>query len=334
MPASPPVAAILFGLAAAFGTALPGTAGTLVRDTLPAAAHPESRDRDYALYLPDGLPADGSAALVTVLHGCKQTQDDMLEQTGFRALADVEGFAVLYPFITSYDGRRSENCWGFWIDHHRHEGAGEPADLRRLIAAAETRAGTDPARRYVAGLSSGAAMSVVMAVAWSEDIAAAGAVAGLGYAEDAWAVRTLPGCSWPVWTDTPEEMVEEMRAEQDAPGEDRLVPLMVMHSLNDCRVPVQNGQALAASWIRRYDALPDPVSQSDCSDDAIPCLQSRFEDAQGREVLETVFFEGPDISGTHYWPGDGTGDYARPEGPPAAQLLWAFFRDKRLDPAP
>ncbi|WP_171060513.1 PHB depolymerase family esterase [Poseidonocella sp. HB161398] len=308
-------------------------AGELRRATLAAEpGTPGSRDRDYALYVPEGLPADGSAPLVTILHGCKQTNDDMIEQTGFRALADAEGFAVLFPFVTSFEGWRNPNCWGFWEEEHQREGAGEPGDIRRMMALAESELGTDPARRYIAGLSSGAAMSVVMAVAYSEDIAAAGAVAGLGYAEDAWAVRILPGCTIPTLRDDPEEMAAEMEAEQDAPGERRLVPLMVIHSLNDCRVPVENGQNLAASWIRFYAALPDPVWQEDCSTAAMPCNHARFADAAGRTVTETVFFEGPDIIETHFWPGDGEGEFANPDGPSATALLWGFFEEKRLDP--
>ena len=46
----------------------------------------------------------------------------------------------------------------------------------------------DPDRRYVVGLSSGAAMAVIMAVVYSEDFAAAGSVAGLPYDESECAV--------------------------------------------------------------------------------------------------------------------------------------------------
>ena len=49
----------------------------------------------------------------------------MIAQTGFATLAERDGFIVVYPFITSYDGMRSPNCWGFWFPQHIHEGAGE-----------------------------------------------------------------------------------------------------------------------------------------------------------------------------------------------------------------
>jgi hypothetical protein len=63
----------------------------------------------------------------------------------------------------------------------------------------------------------------IMAVAYSEDIAAAGAVAGLPYGEDACAVAHgfYTGIAHKPWA----AFVEAMRAEQQEPEEQRLVPL-------------------------------------------------------------------------------------------------------------
>jgi poly(hydroxyalkanoate) depolymerase family esterase len=304
--------------------------------TLPEGTGVDSRSRTYQVYVPDGLPADGSAPLVTVLHGCRQTEADMVADTRFTELADANGFVVAFPFVTSWDSDpmqlRIENCWGFWMPEERTEGSGEVADVRRIIAAVESEFGTDPTRRYVAGLSSGAAMSVDLAVAYSEDIAAAGAVAGLPYAEAASAVTFFCGQA-PDPNDT-EDAVAAMGTEQADPVERRLVPLMVIQSIGDCTVSIVNGRQLRDSWIDYYDADPQPAATEDCMADGVSCTLSRFVDGTGATVVATVFYSGVASGRTHYWPGDNEGEFADPDGPSASEHLWAFFADKDLGAAP
>jgi poly(3-hydroxybutyrate) depolymerase len=119
-------------------------AGTIHTFSFHAGSYPGSRDRQYKVYVPDDLTAP--APLVMALHGCRQNADD---------------------------GLRNLNCWGFWFDGHRHEGRGEPEDLRRIAQAVETRFVVDPVRRYITGLSSGGAMAVVAATTHNEYWAAA-----------------------------------------------------------------------------------------------------------------------------------------------------------------
>lgn len=97
---------------------------------------------------------------------------------------------VVFPFVTSWKPLpwRARNCWGFWIEAERRRDEGEVGDLRRILHGVEAEFGTDPRRRYVAGLSSGGAMAVAMAVVYGDAIRAAGAVAGLAYGETSAAV--------------------------------------------------------------------------------------------------------------------------------------------------
>ena len=124
-----------------------------------------------------------------------------------------------------------------------------------------------------------------------------------------------------------------MAAEQATPEERRLVPLMVMHSINDCTVSILNGSNLRDSWIAHYGALPQPAEEADCMADGVSCTRTRFADAGNRTVVETVIYTGEAGQGTHYWPGDNPGTFANPDGPSATEHLWAFFQDKRLEDA-
>ena len=56
--------------------------------------------------------------MVMALHGCQQTNDDVLADWGLVAAAERHGFVLVAPFVTSYTEPRTENCWGFWIDAH------------------------------------------------------------------------------------------------------------------------------------------------------------------------------------------------------------------------
>jgi poly(hydroxyalkanoate) depolymerase family esterase len=308
-------------------------AGTLLSRRLPPGSHPGSRERAYQVFVPHGLRSEDAVPVVMVLHGCLQSEQNMVRETRFTELAEREGFVVVFPFITSHPffPLRTQNCWGFFIEQHRHEGLGEPADLRRILDAVEDEFPIDPERRYVAGLSSGAAMAVVMAVAYSKDIAAAGAVAGLPYGEDACAVQNA--CFTGIAHKPVSAFVEAMRAEQPDAKERRLVPMMAIHSTNDTTVPIRNAQNLRDSWIAYYAASATPTDTIDCTTEQVTCERTRFADAEGRTVVETVFYEGPPAGRTHFWVGDDAALFADPEGPSATELLWSFFEQHALAPA-
>jgi poly(hydroxyalkanoate) depolymerase family esterase len=313
----------LLAIGLCLGFAAAGSAGQLERHTLSAKSYPGSRDRQYQVFVPSSYVRQSPVPVVMVLHGCRQTEADMINDTKFNDLAERENFIVVYPFITSFDGIRIPNCWGFFLDQHIHQGAGEVEDLHQIALETEAAFAIDPNRRYVAGLSSGAGMSVVLAVAFSEYFAAAGSVAGLPYSETSSSVGFacgFPGLFKPVSADA-----DAMRAEQRRPEEQRRVPIMAIHSTNDCTVNVLGSENIRDSWLSRYGVDPAARSTADCTTQGVPCTHTSYEPAQ-RTLVETVFYDGRQGFGTHYWVGDGSGQFADPTGPSASGLLWAFFK--------
>src|SRR5262245_36170127 len=122
----------------------PAAAGQVEQKRFAAKSYPGSRDRDYKVFVPASYTGQTPVPMVMVLHGCSQTEQNMLAETRFRELAEQDGFIAAYPFITSYDGFRSPNCWGFFIDQHIHEGAGEPEDLYQIAREVESAFKIDP----------------------------------------------------------------------------------------------------------------------------------------------------------------------------------------------
>ena len=316
-------------------------AGTTQAFTFHAKAYAGSRDRQYKVYVPTGLA--GPAAMVMALHGCEQTHDDVLRDWGLAAAADRFGFVLVAPFITSYDGLRNTNCWGFWFDAHRHQGRGEPEDLHQIALEVESRFSIDRDRRYITGLSSGAAMAVVAATTHNEYWAAAASASGLPYGEDAASVSfACPGSATfhPV-----SRVVSDMRAERN---DNYAIPLMVLQNGRDCTVLPAAAHNLRDAQLKTFgDAAHDTPSQARAAQNSCApvsgsddyACQHVFYTVDGhsgsRSLVETVFYSGPlatpnpsDTDHGHYWiagAGGNDGKWSLRLGPSYPDLVWDFF---------
>ncbi len=298
-------------------------AGEDVNHRFTAKPYPGSKDRDYMVHLPTGYDANQPLPLVMVLHGCKQTHHTIKNESGFDALADTEGFIVVYPFITRYDGLRNENCWGFWFEQEIHAGAGEVEDLAGIIDEVAANYAVDPNRIHVTGLSSGGAMAVVTMVAHSERIASGAETAGLAYGETAASVPR--SCTFPGVLKSPAESAAAMDAEMGA-GK-RRAPLFIVHSENDCTVNIQAARNLRDSWGLAFGLdTASPLTTSSGVTRGTPWTRNGYG-SDGEVVLETLFLQGLD----HGWYGNGDGDYAFSNAPDSARLMWEFFQAHPLN---
>jgi poly(hydroxyalkanoate) depolymerase family esterase len=346
------VAIALLGTAAAAAWG-----GTTTSFTFAQQGYAGSTDRTVKVYVPDGLTT--LAPMVMALHGCEETNDNVLRDWGMTAAADRFGFILVAPFITRYDPfpLRNTNCWGFWIDAHRHQGAGEVEDLHRIAQQVEARWRVDPRRRYVTGLSSGAAMAVVMAVAHNEYWAAAASASGLPYGEASDSVSLSGACPGSASFHTVASVAADMRRELDSGYP---VPLMVLQNQRDCTVLATAARNLRDAHLKAFGSSGHDTpataraSQAACATffgDALACEHTVYTAtgaSSGRSVVETVFYDGPlatpdssDKDHGHYWIGGEhgrDGPYAVRRGPSYPDLIWTFFsrqvHDETSDPPP
>ena len=89
----------------------------------------------------------------------------------------------------------SQRCWRWYESLHQQRGSGEPAMLAaitRQVAAEEARWRVDPLRIYVAGLSAGGAMALIMATAYPDLFAAAGVHSAPAYRSATHGGQALP----------------------------------------------------------------------------------------------------------------------------------------------
>src|SRR5690606_15431925 len=138
----------------------------------------EAGSRAYKVYVPAGKP-DAPRAMIVMLHGCTQSADDFAAGTRMNRLADEHGFMVVYP--EQAPQANASKCWSWFKPQDQLRGAGEPSLIAGTVREVARSHGADPSRIYVAGLSAGAAMAVVLGETYPELFAGVGAHSGLPY---------------------------------------------------------------------------------------------------------------------------------------------------------
>ena len=134
--------------------------------------------RSYKLYVPARI-AGAPPPMVVMLHGCTQSADDFAAGTQMNRLADEHGFLVLYPEQSA--PANASRCWNWFKTQDQVRDAGEPSLIAGIVRDVASRHGVDPRRIFVAGLSAGAAMAVILGETYPELFAGVGAHSGLPY---------------------------------------------------------------------------------------------------------------------------------------------------------
>ena len=135
------------------------------------AAGMPPRRMSYWLYLPDVPPPATGLPLIVMLHGCDQSATLFAQGTRMNQLADLEGYAVLYPQqSTSVHPHR---CWK-WYDRATQEGGGDVHLIVGALGKVMNTCPIDRSRVYICGISAGAAMANIVALNHPELFAALG----------------------------------------------------------------------------------------------------------------------------------------------------------------
>lgn len=280
----------------------------------------------YRLYEP--ASADGAPLpLVVMLHGCTQDGAQLASATRMNAHAEAGRFLVAYP--DQPVSANPQRCWNWFRPSHQARGAGEPAAIIAVVDDVKARAEVDPARVYVAGLSSGAAMAVVLAATYPDVFDKAAVVAGLEYK-----AATSDTSAFTAMMSGGPSPVEAGRDAYAAMGEHaRVVPLIVVHGTSDYVVAAINGAQVVSQWAVTNDLAVDGAEDGDIDDVPEELLERqvpggraytvrRYHDESGAVVIEKIDVEGMG----HAWPGGVGGSFTDPDGPDASALVWSFFQ--------
>ncbi|MEX1199141.1 MAG: PHB depolymerase family esterase, partial [Pseudohongiellaceae bacterium] len=276
---------------------------------LSATHQGKNGSRAYRTYVPASTDA-GVTGIVMMLHGCTQNPEDFAIGTGMNALADRDGFVVIYPEQSR--GANAQTCWNWFSPGDQRRDRGEPDILAGIARKAMSEHDVPQSRTFVAGLSAGAAMAVILGQTHPDVFAAVGAHSGLPYgaAKDvASAFAAMAGQG-------------QGRNTNDKAEDTRTI---AFHGSADSTVHPANGAAIIRDAER---AGPSQTLQTtrngNASGRAYSVALSMGQDGQSH--LEHWVIDGLG----HAWSGGQSGgSYTDPKGPDAsAEMIRFFFNSK------
>lgn len=300
----------------------PGGAGTWSR----ARYFGVAGSREYFVYRPLGLRRTTAVPLVMLLHGCTQSPAEFAAATRFNQLADRQGFLLVYPHQTVT--HNLQRCWNWFEPRHQERTGGEPhvlAGIVEQVAADQTSWRIDRSRVYVAGISAGGGMALILGATYPDVFAGVGVHSGPAYRSAGSGAIALAAMSGR----TP---LPDLAGD---PGQGALPPTIVFQGTGDFTVRAGNGSRIAEQWLECRAANtgpsdPDRITRSRVSRPTTGRRTStvtRWYSARGRTCLETWLVNGLG----HAWSGGlAKGSFSDPLGPRATTNMWRFLSAQRL----
>ena len=216
--------------------------------------------------------------------------------------------------------------------------AGDPSLIASIAREVMSEYRVDAQRVFVAGLSAGAAMAVILGATYPELFAAVGAHSGLPYG----AAHDMPsafaamhggggtGSTGPLAGLSDLPGMASMRAARPA-APTRLVPTIVFHGDADHTVALRNGAEIVAQATGAAQAGLRKSVQQGASADGRTYERTVFADAADRPVVEQWVLHGAG----HAWSGGSpNGSYTDANGPDASAEMVRFFYAQLPTPTP
>ncbi|MET0231411.1 MAG: PHB depolymerase family esterase [Rhodanobacteraceae bacterium] len=289
------------------------TSGAFVRHAFSNSAG----SRAYALYVPARY-AELSApvALVVMLHGCTQSPEDFAAGTRMNELADERGFLVVYPEQPAR--ANGSRCWNWFSPNDQQRDRGEPSLIAGIAREVAQHYRIDRAKIFVAGLSAGAAMAVVLGETYPDLFAAIGAHSGLPFG----AASDVPSAFSAMRNPAARSGNRAGRRSQAASAKPPRT--IVFHGDSDSTVNVSNGLAIEADALRAEpggDALRSRTEQGRAPSGRL-FTRTTHIDAQGSTRVERWILGGAG----HAWSGgSASGSFTDPAGVDASAEMIRFF---------
>lgn len=294
--------------------------------------------RRYKLYIPSSYHGQALPLLV-MLHGCTQDPDDFATGTRMNAIAEAKQCFVVYPAQTQ--SANSSRCWNWFkaIDQQRDQG--EPAIIAGITREIINIQHVDANRVYIAGMSAGGAMAVIMGTLYPDLYAAVGVHSGLPYA----AAHDLPSALAAMKGGATGHRASSGSVAR-ATARLNAIPIIVFHGDRDTTVHPGNGERVMAQNASR--TVPQG-KRDQCADPAFiaapiepaPSVQrgkipnghaytrTMHQDTEGQIVAEHWLIHGA----AHAWSGGSQhGSYTDVKGPDASQEMMRFFYTQAKKP--
>jgi poly(hydroxyalkanoate) depolymerase family esterase len=206
-------------------------------------------------YVPASLRS--GAPLVVLLHGCGQEPAAFAIESGWMALADRVGLALVLP--TQSEDNQRQRCFNWFRPAHVARGGGEAQSIRAMVTEAVRRFASDTRAVYIAGLSAGGAMTVAMLAAYPDVFAAGASIAGLPVGAASGAASALARMAHAGPDDRPAEAwADQVRNAAPAGYRGPWPRLSIWHGGMDTVVDPANAALLTLQWRAVHGLLAAP----------------------------------------------------------------------------
>jgi poly(hydroxyalkanoate) depolymerase family esterase len=285
----------------------PGRPGAGQPQFISGEFHCRAGSRAYKLYVPSCF-AGQPLPLLVMLHGCLQDPDDFAAGTQMNAVAEERGCLVLYP--AQAREANPSRCWNWFNALEQERGQGEPAIIAAMARDVMARYPVRQSQVYIAGLSAGGAMAVIVGTLYPDLFAAVGVHSGLPFA----AARDLPSALLAMRSGAANALAAQTAGQ----------PVIVFHGDRDLTVHPANGEAVLAQGLRSHPmgekAYPATLAGQVPEGHAFTLRAHWLDD--GSPLGEHWVIHGAG----HAWSGGSTaGSYTDPRGPDASREMMRFF---------
>jgi poly(hydroxyalkanoate) depolymerase family esterase len=279
--------------------------------------------RTYKLYVPASYAGElrDAVPMVVMLHGCTQSPDDFAAGTRMNVLAEQHGFLVVYPRQAA--NANGSKCWNWFRAEDQDRDRGEPSLIAGITREVAKSYRVDERRIFVAGLSAGAAMAIILGATYPELYAAVGAHSGLPYR----AAHDMPSAFGAMHgaSTGPLPGMPNVRAK---PVAGRLspahhVPIIVFHGDSDPTVNARNAAAIVEhATVGRADKPRLRVTVNEGAAGGRNYRRTVYAEADGQPVVEHWVLHGAG----HAWSGgSSSGTFTDATGPDASAEMIRFF---------
>jgi poly(hydroxyalkanoate) depolymerase family esterase len=311
-PSASPKAALnrVLPLTGAVSPAVAGAEPTASRSQFLTLKHSNHHaSRCFKLFIPSTY-ANQPMPLIVMLHGCKQNPDDFAAGTRMNGLAEQHGFLVAYPEQSARDN--GANCWN-WFERAQQSRDGiEPASIAGIVGQIGSAYQVDASRVFVAGLSAGAAMAVILGATYPEVFAGVAAHSGLPLGAAHSVVSAFAAMQR-----TPEALDPDRTC--------AALPTIVIYGDADSTVRAANGAAIVAQSVAAYSQARMPLQKrtgTAMRSVGNTCSTTEYVAADGGVRVAECVVHG----GNHAWfGGSNTGTYTDANGPDASAEIVRFF---------
>lgn len=272
---------------------------------------------DYKLYVPASyLRSTQRAPTIVMLHGCTQDPDDFALGTRMNALAEQHGALIVYPLQSAH--ANAQKCWNWFRPDDQLRNSGEPKRIAAATRAVMSDYRVDSRRVFVAGMSAGGAMAVIMGRTYPDLFSGIGVHSGLPYQCANNVVSALA-------------VMRDARMAQRAArtSVEYRTPTIVFRGTADRTVNPANGDAIV---LQATGDWPKSAALSSEREIAISANGTTSERTVYREAGGDIAIESWVIRDAgHLWSGgDPRGSHTDANGPDASAQFMRFFLERRV----